>query len=152
MGGARGVMMPLLRYFVYVGGVLLALLFVAGSYLPILPSAENAGPQLPVIHLYSDRKGPERIVYDTSAPMPAPAARAEAGVPAKAAGVDVSGTVRDAFAELPPSDAAKVQSADVKKPETKQPPPRKVARRHAPPRVRMVDQQFGWFGPQPGFW
>lgn len=148
--------MPLLRYFLYVGGVLMALLFVANAFLPKIPSAETSGPQLPVVRLYSDRKGPERVVYDTSVPMisPAPAAKADADIPAETAVVDVSKRVRDAFAQLPPSDAGKVAAADAKKPEPKQPQPaqrpRKFAKRHTPPPVRMVDQQqqFGWFGPQ----
>src|SRR6516162_7720290 len=148
-------LMPLLRYLGYVGGVLLMLILVADAYLPKLPAAQTSGPRLPVIHIYADRKGPERVVYDTSVPMnsPAPAVSADAGVPAQAAVVDVSSRVREAFGQLQPSDAGTVQSADPKKPEPKQ-PPRKAAKRHPHPPVRMVDQQlqFGWFGPQRRFW
>jgi hypothetical protein len=147
--------MPLLRYFFYVGGVLLALLFVADACLPNLPAAETSGPQLPVIHIYSDRRGPDRVVYDTNLAMiaPAPAANAEAGIPAHAAAGDVSSSVREAFGQLQPPDAGTVRSLDPKKPEPKQ-PARKVAKRRAAPPVRMVDQQpqFGWFGPQQRFW
>jgi hypothetical protein len=142
--------MPLLRYFVYVGGALLALLLVVNAYLPNTPAAETSGPRLPVIHIYADRTGPDRIVYDTSIPLPAPATTAVASIPPPAPSAD---RVRDAFAQLPPSDAAKVQPADAKKQDAKQPPPRKIAKRRTPPPVRMVDQQqFGWFGPQPRFW
>jgi hypothetical protein len=148
-------LMPLLRYLVYVGGVLLVLILVADAYLPKLPTPQTSGPRLPVIHIYADPKGPERVVYDTSIPMnsPAPAVSAEAGIPAQAAVVDVSSRVREAFGQLQPSGAGTVQSADLKKPEPKQ-PPRKVAKRHPHPPVRMVDQQpqFGWFGPQRRFW
>lgn len=147
--------MPLLRYFTYVGGVLLALLFVADAYLPKLPAVETSGPQLPAIHIHSDRRGPDRVVYDTSIPMiiPAPAANAEAVIPAQAAVADVSSRAREAFGQLPPPDAGTVRSANPKKPEPKQ-PLRKVAKRHAAPPMRMVDQQpqFGWFGPQRRFW
>jgi hypothetical protein len=144
--------MPLLRYFLYVGGVLLALLFVVTAYLPEMPTADSSGPHLPVIHLYADHRGPESLVYDTSAPMisRAPAASAVAGSPAQGA------EVRDAFAQMPPSDAGQVPPADAKKAEQK-PPPRKIVRRHTAPPVRMVDRQlqfgqFGWFGPQQRFW
>ena len=104
--------MPLLRYLGYVGGVLLMLILVADAYLPKLPAAQTSGPRLPVIHIYADRKGPERVVYDTSVPMnsPAPAVSADAGVPAQAAVVDVSSRVREAFGQLQPSDAGTVQS------------------------------------------
>lgn len=142
--------MPLARYFLYVGGVLLALLFVANAYLPNLAPVENSGPQLPVIHIHTERKGPERVVYDTSAPMiaPAPAANAEAGTPAQPAVADVSSGAREAFAQVRP--------VDPKMPEPKQaqPPRKKIAKRHTAPPVRMVDQQpqFGWFGPQERLW
>jgi len=151
--------MPLLRYFLYVGGALLALLILAGTYLPNSPAVETSGPQLPVIRLYADRKGPQRVVIDTSVPMPsvALARSAKASIPAEApaAAIDVSSRVRDAFAEFQPSDGGKVQSAEQKKPEAKPAqPPRKIARRRTGPPVRMVDRQaqFGWYGPQQRFW
>jgi len=144
--------MPLLRYFLYVGGVLLVLLLIANAYLPQSAPVETTGPHLPVIHLYAEHRGPSSLVYDTSAPpIPLPAPSVEASVPPQGAGVDASSRVRDAFGQLPPSDADKAQVAEQKKAEPK-PPPRKVARRHTPPPMRMVDRQpqfgqFGWFGP-----
>ena len=144
--------MPLLRYFLYVGGALLALLLIVNAYLPESPPVETSGPHLPVIHLYAEHRGPQSLVYDTSAPLiSAPAPNVEASVPPRPAEVDASGRVRDAFAQLPPPDADKVQVTEQKKAEPK-PPPRKVARRHTPPPMRMVDRQpqfgqFGWFGP-----
>ena len=48
--------MPLARYFLFVGGVLLALLFLSDAYLPKLPAAERADTDLPVIRIHSDRK------------------------------------------------------------------------------------------------
>jgi hypothetical protein len=146
--------MPLLRYFLYVGGALLALLFVVDANLPQLAVTENAGPHLPVIYLYADRTGPERVVFDTSDPMfaHAPVAKADAAVPAKATVVNVAARVRDAFAQLPPAEAAKLQSVEPKKPAT--PPQRKIAKRHTAPPVRMVyrQPQFDWFGPQQRYW
>jgi hypothetical protein len=45
--------MPLARYFFYVGGVLLALLFVPHAYLPNPPVAERANANLLVIRIRS---------------------------------------------------------------------------------------------------
>ena len=60
--------MPLARYFLYVGGVLLTLLFILDAYLTEIPFAQGADPNLPVIGIYSDRKWPDRVVFDTSLP------------------------------------------------------------------------------------
>ena len=73
--------MPLARYFYFVGGVLLALLFILDATLPTFPVVEEkAKANPPVIRIYSDRKWPERIVYDTSAPT---ASRARVTTPRK---------------------------------------------------------------------
>jgi hypothetical protein len=59
--------MPLLRYFTYVGGALMALLFVV-SYL--FPEAETVAHQdvtKPAIRIATDRVGPPRVDFDTSA-------------------------------------------------------------------------------------
>ena len=88
--------MPVARYFFFVGGALLALLFVVNAALPALPAADS--PQLAastdrsVIRIHSDRKWPERIVFDTTRPTIAPD-------PALAA-------TRTAQAPLPPKVAA----------------------------------------------
>src|SRR6476620_9055042 len=58
--------MPLARYFSFVGGLLLALLFALDAFLPKVPVAEKAKTNSPHIRIYSDRKWPERIVYDTN--------------------------------------------------------------------------------------
>src|SRR3954463_2271261 len=60
--------MPLARYFSFVGGVLLALFFVLDACFPKLPIAAEPKVYLPVIRISSDRKWPERIVYDTIPP------------------------------------------------------------------------------------
>jgi hypothetical protein len=59
--------MPLLRYFTYVGGALIALLFVV-SYL--IPEAETVAHQdvtHPNIRITTDRVVPPRLDFDTSA-------------------------------------------------------------------------------------
>jgi hypothetical protein len=111
--------MPLARYFFYVGGVLLALLFILGAYLAELPVAGRENIHLPVIRIHSDRKWPERIVYDTSLPtiVPAPVASKEADVhiPATVADVSVKVREREALAQRQSPDAKQLQLNDRKK-------------------------------------
>jgi hypothetical protein len=95
--------MPLARYFLYIGGALLALLFISDPYLPKLPVADWGNSRSAVIHIHSDQKWPERVVYDTSLPtvVPVQIANIEANAPApeKVA----SAPEREAFAQLQPS-------------------------------------------------
>jgi len=135
--------MPLARYFFFVGGVLLALLFVVDAVLPKLPVADRTDTDLPVIRIHSDRKWPERVVFDTSIPtiIPPQTAKAEVVVPAPAPVADVSAKVRvrEAFAQFVPPDP--------KKPEPKLQRKRKIAKIRVAPPVVLVAQQprFGFF-------
>ncbi len=110
--------MPVARYFLLVGGVLLALLFLLNEVLPQLPVAERvaeSGSNKSVIRINSDRKWPERVVFDTNMPTIVPpiapvlVAKAEAAVPAPAAEAAVSAQARglQAFAQLKPSEPRK---------------------------------------------
>jgi hypothetical protein len=157
--------MPLARYFMYVGGVLLALLLIVNAALPTLPVPEKPVPEqaataeLPTIRIHSDRKWPERVVFDTK-PTVAPVqtakpvaqtAKTEAAK-TEAPAADVSAKLRDAFAQLQPSDVKQVEQPDPKKAEVKPQPKRKVAKRRVappvgPPRMLVAQQpRFGWFG------
>jgi hypothetical protein len=64
------------------------LLFIADFCLPKSPVAERASIDLPAIRIHSDRKWPDRIVFDTSLPtiVPAQPANAETSVPASGNG------------------------------------------------------------------
>lgn len=130
--------MPLMRYFVFVSGVLLALLFIADACLPKLPTAEKTAALPPVVRIYSDQKWPERIVYDTSVTVvrSAPAANSEAAGSAPPTIAVASLKLRDALAELP-------QPANPKKPQ------HKFVKKHAAKPVRLATRRspFGWFGP-----
>jgi hypothetical protein len=104
--------MPLMRYFVFVGGALLALLLIVNACLPAMPVAGGSAAAVDrsVIRIHSDRKWPERVVFDTSHPVviptPAPAAPAVAEVPAPRKTADVQPLkrqVREAYAQIPPS-------------------------------------------------
>jgi len=143
--------MPVARYFLLVGGVLLALLFLSNEVLPQLPVAERvaeAGRDKSVIRINSDRKWPERVVFDTNMPTivppvaPALVAKAEAVGPAPAAVAEVSAQARglQAFAQLKPSEPSKPEPKPLHK--------RKVAKtRVAPPMVVVAQQpRFGFFG------
>ena len=62
--------MPIGRYIAFVGSLLLAIFFIADWYLPMAPtqSVTSREADKPIIRIKSDRKWPERIVFDTSAP------------------------------------------------------------------------------------
>lgn len=144
--------MPVVRYFLYVGGVLLALLFISDAYFPKLPAAEKvADTDMPVIRIHSDRKWPEPVVFDTGRPtiVPTQTANVTTSVPPAAVAADASAKarVRDSFAELQPSDQKQAQLSEPKKPEKKV-QKRRVAKRRAAPPVMLVAQQpqFGFFG------
>jgi hypothetical protein len=144
--------MPLGRYFFLAGGVLLALLFVADAVLPKLPAPDRTDTDLPVIRIHSDRKWPERVVFDTSLPtiVPMTAAKVETNIPAPVEIADASAKarVRDVFALLQPSEPKQLQTSDSKKPEPKLQQKRKNAKKHLAPPMMLVAQQprFGFFG------
>jgi hypothetical protein len=145
--------MPVARYFFYVGGVLLALLFGVDAFAPkepvvssIAETAATAAPvESPILRIRSDRKWPEAIVYDTSLPTIAPPmveiAAAAAVVPTPAADSSAKVRARESFAQLKPGDDPK--------PEAKPRPKRKIAKARAaprnPPMVRVAQHPFGFF-------
>ena len=144
--------MLLARYFFYVGGVLLALLFVLDAYLPKPPVAERANANLPVIRIHSERKWPERIVFDTSLPtiIPPRIASGERSIPVPPAATDVSvkARQRDALAQMQPSNAKRLEPSAPGRRELKPQRQRKIVKRHVMPRSLLVARQpqFGWFG------
>jgi hypothetical protein len=142
--------MPVARYFFYVGGVLLALLFISDAYLPRLPDAHSAQTVSYIVRIHSDRKWPERVLYDTSLPtITSPQfANAQQSAAAPVTIASAKAREREAFAQLRPLDASRLQSSDSKKREPKRQRQRKITKRHAPPpSVLLVarQQQFGWF-------
>jgi hypothetical protein len=147
--------MPFARYFSFVGGVLLALLFILDAYLPKIPAHERANANLPFIRIHSDRKWPERLVFDTSVPtiIRAQVASGEPSIPPPETARDVSvkGKGREAFAQTQPSDTKLVEPPGPKKREPKLQRRTRIARKYAPPHFTAARQwQFGWFGQ--GLW
>jgi hypothetical protein len=140
--------MPLLRYFVFVGGALLVLLFAVSAYMPAVPAVEasKSTADLYIIRIHSDRKWPERIVFDTSRPTTPPpenlAARMVAeAIPAQTqksvAAPPLKGQAREAFAQLRPNPN-----------EFRNPKRKSVAKNYVgPPKILVAQQpRFGLFG------
>jgi hypothetical protein len=147
--------LPLAQYFLRVGGVLLALLLALNAYLPKPPVADRAYADLPVIRIHSDRKWPERVVFDTrlSAIIPAQVARSQPSLaPAETAGdVSAKASGREAFAQMQPSDVRLTQPPNPKRREPKSQHKSRIARKYTPPHYTSAPQwQFGWYGQ--GLW
>jgi hypothetical protein len=130
--------------------VLLAMLFGVDAFATKEPVASSiaavAVPEAnPTLRIRSDRKWPERVVYDTSLPtiVPPKVEMAAAAVaPTPVAEMSAKTRVRESFAQFRP--------ADDPKPEAKPLPKRKVAKvRSAPPTqptMRVAQQpHFGFF-------
>ncbi|UPK01509.1 hypothetical protein [Bradyrhizobium sp. 170] len=150
--------MPVARYFLFVGGVLLALLLAIDTIIPQQAVvASQAAPSVnktvnkTVVRIRSDQKLPERVVYDTSLPtIVPPTVTAQAVAPPTPAVASADATaqarVRETFAQFVPAEA--------KKPEPQVQRKRKIAKsRQAPqmqfaqPQMRVAQQShFGFFG------
>jgi hypothetical protein len=141
--------MLLARYFLYVGGALLALLLIVTAELPQAPVAQgvNTAADLPAIRINSDRKWPAKVVFDTSAPIIVPPQTASIAAEVMPAAIAQAAPPREAFAQLAPSD---LKNSSARKPEPKLRQKRKIARRRMSPPPMMVAQQppfgFGFFG------
>ena len=147
--------MPVARYFLFVGGVLLALLLAIDALVPheAVVASQAAAPSIDktVVRIRSDQKPPDRVVYDTSLPtiVPPTMAAAPAAAPSKVASatgdIVAPANVRDTFAQIVP--------AQVKKSEPPVQHKRKVAKSRAmpmqaaQPQMRVAQQShFGFFG------
>ena len=140
--------MPVARYLLFVGGTLLALLFALDAFVPqqtVLAGNAATSINKTVVRIRSDRKLPERIVYDTSQPTSVPPAAATEtavapGPPAADGGDHVQ--VRDTFAQFVPAKKLEPQ------PKSQVLRKRKIAKR--PAQSMRVAQQphfgFGFFG------
>ena len=137
--------MPVVRYFLFVGGVLLALLLAVDAFSPqqvAVASNSAAGIDKTVVRIRSDQKLPERVVYDTNLPTivpPTASVQVAAAPVALSADATAQARVRDTFAQLVPAEPKKAEPQVQRK--------RKVARSHANQPMRFAQQQhFGFFG------
>src|SRR5258707_530315 len=139
--------MPVARYFLFVGGILLALLFALDAFAPQqMVVAGNAAPSInkTVVRIRSDQL-PERVVYDTSLPTivpPAAATQIAAAPAAPAADVGAQAQVRDTFAKFVPTEAKKFE----KQPESQAPRKRKIAKIRPALPMRVAQQPHFGFG------
>jgi len=104
-------MMPLLRYFTYVGGALVALIFVGSYVIPEPATVPQHDAARPVIRIASDRIVPPRVDLDTSVQPTAPSsAQRVLALSAPQA------PVRQAYAQLlsPPATPASTAAGPVK--------------------------------------
>jgi hypothetical protein len=100
--------MPVLRYFVFVGGALFALLLVCNAVFPQvpLPTTLKSGSDMPTVRIKSERKWPERVVFDTTMPSLAPVTvakvdtKVDSAQQTAAAGDAQKARARDAFAQM----------------------------------------------------
>jgi hypothetical protein len=141
--------MPLARYFLVIGGALLALLLIANACLPMLPVAIEASSNPVTIRIHSEQKLPERVVFDTSLPtiVPRTTANTQRNAPDPATTVaDAPIKAQETFAQLQPSDAVQLRPTESKKREAKQ--HRKPAKKRKAPHEFMMARpaHYGWFG------
>jgi hypothetical protein len=135
--------MPVARYFLFVGGVLLALLLVVDAFAPQdVAVASNTGSAVDktIVRIRSDQKLPERVVYDTSLPtIVPPTAAVQVAAAPPTAEATAQARVRDTFAQVVPPESKKLEPQVQRK--------RKVAKVRSHPPVRVAQQsQFGFFG------
>jgi len=127
--------MPLLRYFTFVGGALLTLLFFASWYFPETETTiKHNDVAKPVIRIASDRVGPPRIDFDTrveAAAIPVPA-------PDPVSLADIAQQAPAQIAEARPIASPQIPAVAVKIEHKKT----KVAKRPAPQRVAANPQGF----------
>lgn len=132
--------MPLLRYFVYVGGALTALLFVINLSLPpLVAEPARAEADRSTIRIHSQHKWPSAVVIDTTLPTIVPPQ-----APVVAAAAPVARPVREAFALA--SEAQADRAAPAIKPAEAAKPAKRHARRTRMARVPASPPPFEPFG------
>jgi len=138
--------MPLTSYFLSVGGVLLMLLCLWDSHVAELSPSQRINGNPPTVRIRSDRKLPERVVFDTSIPavVPEPSNIVPVAPVAVVAAPPAAG-FREAFAEVQVdvTRTLEVKKREVVRASTR----RKFSKRHRMPPTFLVtrNQQFGWF-------
>jgi hypothetical protein len=151
--------MPVARYFLFVGGVLLALLLAIDALVPqqaAVASQDAPSVNRTVVRIRSDQKPLERVVYDTSLPtIVPPVVTAQAVAPPERAAAPAApladaaaqARVRETFAQFVPAEAKKPEPQVQRKrkiSKSRPAPPMQIAQS---PRMRVAQQsQYGFFG------
>ncbi|WP_454627232.1 hypothetical protein [Bradyrhizobium cenepequi] len=129
------------RYFLYVGGALLALIYAVDALVPQdAATASHSAPGLDksTVRIHSVQKLPERVVFDTNLPTIVPPVTQMAAAPlppAPAAQASEQARARETFAQYVPAEAKKHEP---------QPP-----KKHRVARARSVQPQPMFAGQQP---
>ncbi|WFU23595.1 hypothetical protein QA649_37180 [Bradyrhizobium sp. CB1717] len=140
--------MPIIRYFVFVGGLLLALLFAADRYLPApVEAAAVADPDRTTIRIKSARSLPERIVFDTTPRTDVPIIAQTDPLPD-----EPRQQVREAMAAMPVEPPAEVRKeAPMRASAAARPHPKRSAKLQK----RTLDRRLAFERPDPfagGWW
>ena len=131
--------MPLLQFFSFAGAALLALLFVADSYLP-KPVERHEAQRLYNIRIAADRVGPEAITFSGDPVRFAVADDVSADAsPVANASPASSRSPRDAMAQL--TSASNTPAVSHAKPSKRKPVKRRVRTQEPPETV------VGWTSP-----
>lgn len=127
--------MPLVRYFVFMGGILLGLLFWTDWYFPKpVTQASAADVDRSVIRIHSSHRWPAAISFDTGTPMPRLAAAAEPETPA----ATPAKSLKQSYAYVPPP-AAKI----AERPRRRARPVSRLSSRDT--RRQLASTQPNWF-------
>jgi hypothetical protein len=137
------------RYFLFVGGALMAVLFAFDAFAPKAvadnTTQASASVDKSTLRIRSDQKWPEKIVFDTTqptiVPKPEPAPQVALAAPAPAPEISAQARVRETFAQFVPVEPKKAETPALRK--------RKIAKiRSSQPQLRFAQQQhYGFFGP-----
>jgi hypothetical protein len=136
--------LPLRRYFLFVGGGLLALLFLLDAVLtPPARKSSASDPNFPVIRIHSELKGPPAVVIDTSQRVIAPVIAVQDDGPMPPAPfVMPDSRVRESFAQFVLLSNKQTSANEPKKPERNPLPKRQLLTAHVKhPAIRIAQHQ-----------
>jgi hypothetical protein len=139
--------MPVFRYFIFVGGALIALLFAINAYVPQAPEPMQAnapGFDHSQIRITSNRVADKPIIFDTSQPTIVPPPQLAQAIPVRAADTKSADTKIAETAEA----MAQMDSTPKHTVTKPKPKPRKFARRDYPNRqYQYPNRQTAWAQP-----
>jgi hypothetical protein len=126
--------MPLVRYVLFTGGILLGLLFWTDWYFPRpVVTAASSDVDRSIIRIHSSYRWPAAISFDTGTPMPLLAAAAEPEAPADTP----AKSLKQAYTYVPPP-AAKI----AERPHRRVKPVSRLSSREA--RRQLASTQPNW--------
>ncbi|CCE04898.1 conserved hypothetical protein [Bradyrhizobium sp. STM 3843] len=133
--------MPLVRYLLFAGGILLALLFVADWYLPT-PAQQTADGDIDrtIIRIHSDNKWPAAVKFDTTMPIAAAFPANDEVDPVLAPAADKPVPARQAEAVAPPARPQKAPEHSRRRARL----PSRVAVRESQRRIATYQLSDGW--------